>query len=108
MYDNACKLHLYHLNHKTALHHKARFFEDTFHWKGHVGCSNGYSLDSYKSINIKNINSQVDVQALQRVKARLAYIKPDKLQVHYPFFFCIMNKNILDKLNALDLSSLSV
>ena len=59
VYDNAFKLHLYCLNREPALYQKTRFFVDRFHWRGYVGCSKGDSLDSYKSMNIKGINSQL-------------------------------------------------
>ena len=27
------------------------FLVDRFHWRGHIGCSKGYCLDSYKKID---------------------------------------------------------
>ena len=76
--------------------------------RGHVGCSRGYSLDSYKSMNIRSINSQVNEQAnagLQRIKAQLAYMKPDNFKFTLTMFLCITN---MDKVNALDLSGLLI
>ena len=83
MYDNACKLHVYCLNREPALYKQTRFFVDRFHWRGHVGCSRGYSLDSYQTMDIRSINSKVNEQAnagLQRIKAQLAYMKPDNFK----------------------------
>ena len=78
-YDNACKQHVYALNHEPQLYKNSRFFVDRFHWRGHVGCSKGYILDSYKMLDSARINSQVNEQAnsgLQRIKGQLAYMKP--------------------------------
>ena len=83
IYDNACKLHAYCLNRKPRLYQKTRFSIDCFHWRGHVGCSSGYCLDSYKSMDIRGINSQVNEQAnsgLQRIKGQLAYTVAAKKQ----------------------------
>ena len=94
VYDNACKLHVYCLNREPALYKNTRFFVYRFHWKGHVGCSRGYSLDSYASINTKKINSQVNEQAnsgLQRIKAQLAYMKPDNFLFTLSLFLSIIN-----------------
>ena len=108
VYDNACKLHVYCLNREPALYKQTRFFVDRFHWRGHVGCSRGYSLDSYQSMDVRSINSQVNEQAnagLQRIKAQLAYMKPDNFNFTLSMFLCITN---MDKVNALDLSGLVV
>ena len=83
------------------------FFVDRFHWKGHVGCSRGYSLDSYSSINTKQINSQVNEQAnsgLQRIKPQLAYMKPDNFVFTISLFLSIIN---IDKIKSLDISQLN-
>ncbi len=109
VYDNACKLHVYALNREPALYANTRFFVDRFHWRGHVGCSKGYCLDSYKSsVDIKSINSQVNEQAnagLQRIRAQLAYMKPSNFVFTLSLFLCVTN---LDKSTALNLSTLSV
>ncbi len=36
---------------------------NTYHCRGHIGCSSGYSLDHYTSLDIITINSQVTEQA---------------------------------------------
>ena len=55
IYDNACKLHLYALKREPARFMNTRFMVDRLHMKkGHVGCSLGYSMDSYsEDENIK-------------------------------------------------------
>ena len=107
VYDNACKLYVYYLNREPALYKDTCFFVDRFHWKGHVGCSRGYSLDSYSSINTKQIYSQVNEQAnsgLQRIKPQLAYMKPDNLAFTISLFLSIIN---IDKIKSLDISQLN-
>ena len=39
------------------------FLVDRLHWRGHMGCSNGYSLDGYTSLDVASINLQVNEQA---------------------------------------------
>ena len=71
IYDNSCKLHQYVLNRQPSHFQNTNFFVDRFHWRGHVGCSSGYSLDKYTTSDIATINSQVNEQAnagLQRIK----------------------------------------
>ena len=90
IYDNACKLDAYCLNRKPRLLSKNTFFIDHFHWRGHVGCSSGYCLDSYKSMDIRGINLQVNEQAnsrLQRIKGQSACTKQNNLRYHC---FCIL------------------
>ena len=67
------------MENQNYVYKNSRFFVDRFHWRGHIGCSEGYSLDSYKSLNSNSarINSQINKQAnsgLQRIKGQLAYI----------------------------------
>ena len=65
-------------------------FIDHFHWRGHVGCFNGHSLDKYASPLITNINSQVNEQAntgLQRINGQIAYMKPENFMFNVQFFF---------------------
>ena len=63
IYDNACKLHQYCLNREPHFFSSTLFVVDRFHWRGHVGCSAGYCLDTYKQMALKEINSQVNEQA---------------------------------------------
>ena len=104
VYDNACKLHVYCLNREPALYRSTRFFVDRFYWKGHIGCSKGYSLDSYPSVDIKRLNSQVNEQA-QRIRAQLAYMKPDNFVFTLSLFLSIINT---DKMHSLDISTVDI
>ena len=64
-------------NHPVSEH---QLLVDRFHWCGHVGCSSGYSLDKYTTLDIATINSQINEQAnagLQRIKGQIAYMKPE-------------------------------
>ena len=108
IYDNCCKLHQYCLNRQPAHFKNTRFFVDRFHWRGHIGCSSGYSLDQYPNPLIKAINSQVNEQAnagLQRIKGQLAYMKPDNFMFHLKLFLAISN---MDKQNKIDVSKLKL
>ena len=85
IYDNSCKLHQYILNRQPSHFKNTPFLVDRFHWRGHVGCSSGYSLDRYATPQISSINSQVNEQAnagLQRTKGQIAYMKPDNFMFH--------------------------
>ena len=88
IYDNtiSCKLHTYCLNREPYLYWDTQFFVDHFHWKGHVGCSEGYFLDAYKSRNVQLLNPQVNEQAnsgLRRIKGQIAYMN------HYFHCLCV-------------------
>ena len=60
-----------------------------------MGCSSGYSLDTYKySLNLKDINSQVNEQAnagLQRIRGQLAYMTVDNFMFTVSLFLCMKN-----------------
>ena len=95
IYNNGCKLHQYVLNREPVHFKNTIFLVDRFHWQGHVGCSSGYSLDSYSSLDVASINSQVNEQAnarLQRIKGHIAYMKPDNFMFHVKLFFALQNK----------------
>ena len=90
------------------LYKNSRFFVDRFHWRGHIGCSKGYCLDSYKSLDSARINSQINEQAnsgLQRIKGQLAYMKPENFILTLSVFLAVSNKL---KVKKLDLSGLSI
>ena len=100
IYDNACKLHQYCLNREPAFFRNTKFLVDRFHWKGHIGCSGGYSLDAYKHSAFKEINSQVNEQAnagLQRIKGQLAYMSFDNFMLTLSLFLAVKNKDIQNK-----------
>ena len=80
IYDNACSLHQYCLNRKPLLN--TTFYVDHFHWKGHIGCSSGYCLDEYCTMDIKSINSQVN----ERIKGQLAYTRYSNFIFHLKLF----------------------
>ena len=64
---------------RTSTLQEHSFYVDRFHWRGHIGCSKGYCLDMYNSVDVKAINSQVNEQAnasLQRIRGQLAYMTP--------------------------------
>lgn len=102
IYDNACKLHQYCLNREPAFFSNTKFLVDRFHWKGHIGCSGGYSLDVYKHSKIREINSQVNEQAnagLQRIKGQLAYMSLDNFMLTLSLFVAVKNKDIQNKIS---------
>ena len=69
IYDKCCKLHAYCLNRKPVFFQNTQFLVDRFHWRGHIGCSKGYFLDSYKKMDTRGINSQVNEQSQCGAKA---------------------------------------
>ena len=97
IYDNACKLHQYCLNREPQFFKHTLFAVNRFHWKGHVGCSSGYCLDTYRhSVDLRSINSQVNEQAnagLQRIRGQLAYMTLDNFMYTMSLFLCIKNKD---------------
>ena len=106
VYDNACKLHIYCLNREPAWYSKTRFFVVGLHWRGHVGCTRGYRMDSYKTrMDTRSINSQANEQAnsgLQRIKGQLAYMKPSNFMLTLSLLLAITNQ---DKIRELDVST---
>ncbi|XP_066277571.1 uncharacterized protein [Branchiostoma lanceolatum] len=95
VYDNACQLHRYVMNRDPHFFKKTQFLVNRFHWKGHVGCSLGYCMDSYSaSVDIRTINSQVNEQAnsgLARMKSQLSYMKPPNFMFHASLFLAVRN-----------------
>ena len=95
IYDNCCKLHAYCLNREPVFFQNTRFLVDRFHWHGHIGCSKGYCLDSYKKIDTRVINSQVNEQVnagLKWMQSQLTYMKP----ANFSLFLAIKNRHKLD------------
>ena len=108
IYDNSCKLHQYILNRQPTHFQNTNFFVNRFHWRGHIGCSSGYSLDKYTTPDITLINSQVNEQAnagLQWIKGQIAYMKPENFMFHVKLFLSVTN---MDKRARLDLGKLSI
>ncbi len=106
VYDNSCRLHLYCLNREPAFFKNSRFYVDRFHWRGHIGCSSGYSLDQYKTMN--DINSQVNEQAnagIKRIRGQLAYMTVDNFVFHLALFLAIKN---LDTKAKIDIGCLHI
>ena len=106
IYDNACRLHVYCLNREPHFFENTRFAVDRFHWRGHIGCSKGYSLDAYSQKRIKGINSQVNEQAnsgLQKIRGQLAYMSVENFRIHCSLFLALKN---MDKMFGLSLHAL--
>ena len=79
---------------------------DRFHWRSHIGCSKGYSLDAYSQKRIKGINSQVNEQAnsgLQKIRGQLAYMSVENFRIHCSLFLALKN---MDKKFGLSLHAL--
>ena len=110
IYNNSCKLHQYILNRHPSHFKNTSFFVDCFHWRGHVGCASGYSLDKYTTPWISSINSQVNEQAnagLQRIKDKLHEYNYEtgEFLFHFKHFLGITN---MDKRKKIDLGKLSL
>ena len=102
IYDNCCKLHLYCLIREPKRFQGSRFLVDRLHYRvGHVGCSLGYSMDSYNmDPAIKVINSQVVEQAnagLRRLQTQLTFMTPANVIQHTATYLAIKN---MDKKSA--------
>ena len=93
VYDNA-ELHSF---------AKTLFTVDRFHWHGHTGCSSGYNLSMYKTMSLKEINSQVKEQVnagLQRIRKQLAYMLPENFMFTISLFFSLNKSDIIRKLDV--------
>lgn len=96
IYDNACKLHITALKREPVLFQNTKFMEDRLYYRqGHVGCSLGYSMDTYSSDKeTKNINSQANEQAnrkLHLLSTQAVYLSPDNVIQHVKIFLAIRN-----------------
>jgi hypothetical protein len=96
IYDNSCKLHLFALKREPVRFRNTHFLVDRLHYrKGHVGCSVGYSMDSYDADkDIVTINSQTNEQAnasLRRLSTQLTYMHPSNVIKHTSVFLAIRN-----------------
>ena len=68
-----------------------------------MGCSSGYSLDGYTSLDIASINSQVNEQAnarLQKIKGHIPYMKPYNFMFHVKLFLGLQNRDKQSKLDV--------
>ena len=96
IYDNSCKLHLYALKREPIRFQNTKFMVDRLHYpRGHVGCSLGYSMDTYSSDNtIKNINSQANEQANARLRllsTQAVCMSPENIIQHTKVFLALRN-----------------
>ena len=102
VYDNACKLHLFALKREPKRIQDTRFMVDRMHFRGHVGCTLGYSMDSYTDSVIAGINSQVNEQAnadLRRLSTQLTYMHPENVMKHTSVFLAIRNRDKIMKVS---------
>ena len=95
VYDNACKLHTYCLKREPARFKDTKFLVDRLHFRNHVGCSLGYSMNTYTSDEeIREINSQVCEQAnsdLRLLATQIAHMTPHNAMRHLSVFLSIRN-----------------
>ena len=101
IYDNCCHLHLYALKREPVRFQKSRFMVDRMHYKNHIACSEGYSMDTYKDIKIEDVNSQVNEQMnsqLRNLSTQAAYMTPQNPIFHVAIFFALKNRDKLLKL----------
>ena len=56
-----------------------------FHWRGHVGCSADYCLNTYKQMAIMQVNEQANA-ILQRIRGQLAYMTPENFMFTLKLF----------------------
>lgn len=99
IYDNACKLHVYALKREPVRFRNTRFLVDRLHFKGHVGCTLSYSMESYNDKSPAAVNSQANEQAnasLRRLATQLTYMPPFNVIKHTSVFLSLRN---MDKCN---------
>ena len=104
IYDNACKFHIFALKREPSRFKNSRFLVDRLHFpRGHVGCSLGYSMDTYKADeDICNVNSQVNEQAnsnLRCLSTSFAYKSPENVIQHTKVFLAIRNMDKISDMN---------
>ena len=95
IYDNACKLHTYCLKREPARFKDTKFLVDRLHFRNHIACTLGYSMDTYSSDEeIKQLNSQVCEQAnadIRLLATQIAHMTPDNAMHHLSVFLSIRN-----------------
>ena len=74
-----------------------RFLVDRMHYRGHVACSRGYCMDTYKEdIDIASTNSQVNEQAnaaLRNLATQISYMHVENVLMHTGVFLAIRNQD---------------
>ena len=97
IYDNACKMHVYCIKREPARFALTRFMVDRMHYRGHIGCSEGYNMDTYKAdVEIAKTNSQANEQAnasLRNISTQIAYMSIDNVLCHTGVFLAIRNQD---------------
>lgn len=96
VYDNCCKFQNYALRREPKRFSRTKCFVDRLHYRSnHVGCSNGYSLDIYKSnTRLNKLNSQMNEQAnadLRRLSTQVTYMTPHNVIQHVAIFLALRN-----------------
>ncbi|KAI8494047.1 hypothetical protein Bbelb_283940 [Branchiostoma belcheri] len=97
--DNSCQLHRYAMNRDPHFFKMTVFLVDGFPYRGHIGCSLGYCMDSYTALNIQSINSQVNEQAnsgLIRIQPQLVYMSPSNFMFHASLFLALKNMRVCE------------
>ena len=110
IYDNACNLSKYCLRREPAFFGQTDFRIDRVHWKGHVGCHEGYNMDAYpkdtpvlgRSLNLGKVNSQFCEQAnstLDYISTQTKFMLPENFLAYTRLFLYSRNLAKFDKLN---------
>ena len=88
-------VHTYCLKREPARFKDTKFLVDRLHFRNHVGCSLGYSMNTYTSDEeIREINSQVCEQAnsdLRLLATQIAHMTPHNAMRHLSVFLSIRN-----------------
>ena len=109
IYDNACNLSKYCLRREPAFFAKTQFRIDRVHWKGHVGCHEGYNLDTYSkdamvlgsTTKLGALNSQVCEQAnstLDYISTQTKFMLPDNFMAYTRLFLYCRNVAKFEKM----------
>jgi len=111
IYDNACNLSKYCLLREPAFFAKTEFRIDRLHWKGHIGCHEGFCLDAYpKDIEVLGgkarlgrINSQVCEQAnsgLDYISKQAKFMRLENFLAHTRLFLYSRNVAKIEKITS--------
>jgi len=108
IYDNACNLSKYAMRRSPLFFAKTRFMIDRVHFRGHVACHKGYSMDAHPGMMVMGgklalsyINSQVAEQLNSRllnVKKSASHMNEDNFRYYIRLYIAFINEDHRKKL----------
>lgn len=111
IYDNACALSRVCKKMAPAHFDGVKFFIDRVHWPGHIGCHEGYCMDTYKSkgvlggaMTLAQVNSQVCEQGnskLEVIATQTKFMNQDNYTAYVKLFFYLCNQPLIRNVVAM-------